>query len=213
MGPAIVYFGIANTNGCAACNDAGGQCQCEGLPSPTPLTDSEGRLIFPRLPQTSYLVVIEAKPGGSGLSVATTTQPTNPETRPDLQVEANRDLGGGGTLVDCRSGLPLGEWGGIPGIDPPDFGTTPGLTDVLTDFACRFQVFQPGQPCTLDGNGQASFLNPNPTDQSVRQFCHLVDTKSSFPDGDTILTAQVLDQGQNPGPTAQIVVRVATPAP
>jgi hypothetical protein len=145
--------------------------------------------------------------------VGTNLLPTNDATRPDLQIESNRALGDGNPTVDCRSGLPTSQWGGIPGIEPPNFADTQLITDALTDFGCRFQPAPIGSPCTLDGQGNPSLLNPNPGDPSVHQFCHLVAGSDLFPAGDTILTVQLRDVGQNVGPTAQIVVRIATPTP
>jgi len=212
-GPSVVFFGLANGNGCAACDDPGGQCVCNGTPSPTPALDPLGRQIFVRLPFTSYFIVIEAKPGASGSSVGLNLLPGSATARPDLQIESNHNLGDGVSTVDCRSGLPTSQWGGIHGIDPADFGGTQLITDTLTDFACRFQAAPIGSPCTLDANGNPNLLNPNPNDPAVHQFCHLVASSDVFPPGDTILTVQVRDMSQNIGPTAQIVVRIATPTP
>ena len=208
-GPLIVFFGLANSNGCAACDDPAGQCVCNGTPVPTPPTDQLGRQIFVRSQFTSYLIVVEAKSGASGNSVGSNVLPGDEATAPDLQLESNRSLGDGNPTVDCRSGLPTSQWGGIPGIDPPDFGGAQPIIDALTDFGCRFRASPVGSPCTLDANGNPNLLNPNPGDSSVRQFCHLVASSDVFPSGDTLLTARVRDVGQNVGPTAQIIVRTA----
>ena len=109
--------------------------------------------------------------------------------------------------VDCRSGLPSSQWGGIAGVNPPDFGATQSITDVLTDFACRFQVSPVGSPCTLDSNGNSNLLSPS-GNSTYRQFCHAVSGIDAFPLGDTILTLQLRDTSQNLGPSQQIVVRV-----
>lgn len=208
LGPQIVYFGLANSNGCAACNDLSGQCLCEGIPAPTPEYDSENRRVFRRLPDTSFLIVVEAKPG-PGRSVRKIVLPPDPATRPDLQIETSRSIGSGDLVpVDCRSGLDPGMWGGVPALPVPDFGGGQEITDLLTDFACRFTAPTSDAPCTLDSTGQVSRLNPNPTDTSVQQFCGPVSLTESFPLGDTVLTVRVRDSALDLGDPAQIVVRI-----
>jgi len=206
-GPSVVFLGTANANGCPC--DVVGPCLCYGTPSPTPAYDAQGRRIFRRLPQTTYLLVVEVRPGPNNAVIGTRLLPSSPADRPDLQIEVSNNLGLGGAVVDCRSGLPRAQWDGVPGFPSPDFGPSQVVTDALTDLACRFQVSVPGQPCTLNGFGEESLLNPNPSDSSVRQFCYLVENGAAFKNGDTIVTAQVRDVAGQIGPGAQIVVRVA----
>lgn len=85
------------------------------------------------------------------------------------------------------------------------------VTDGLNDFACRFEAMVSiSNPCTiLDAT-----RDPRPVSSaSTAQFCDVVAATSAFPVGDTILTLTLRDQVGNTGPTAQIVVRVATPTP
>jgi hypothetical protein len=156
-----------------------------------------------------FLLVIEARPGSSGNTVGTTVPVPGTASRPDMQVETNRNLGNGSIAVCDVDAAPLG--GGIPGIDPPDFGPDfgPGqpITDALTDFACRLTPFQPSTPCTLNRNGGFAVLTPGGIPSSGRQFCHSVRTIEEFAVDDTILTAQSRDVGGAIGPQKQIVVR------
>ncbi|MFQ5667109.1 MAG: dockerin type I repeat-containing protein [Candidatus Binatia bacterium] len=155
------------------------------------------------------LIVVEAKPGGSGAAVGQrlVVPPALPGGRPDLQIEATNVLGNGNPAVCAQ---PTAN-DGIPKTDPPDFGPSTGISDRLRDFACRFEPFALSTPCTLDGNGLPAVGDS--TAAPTQQFCS---TKLSFgqalPLGDTVLTVQVRDVNQHVGPTAQIVVRVVTPA-
>jgi len=79
----------------------------------------------------------------------------------------------------------------------------------MTDLACRFSVFDAQAPCTLDRFGEPGLLSANPTDTTVRQFCHLLLKSDLFPLGDTVIAARVLDTGGVAGPGAEIVVRVS----
>ena len=200
----MTFFGIANSDGCFACDVS--LCQCAGTPSPTPAFDPQGRRLF-LATGGRFLLVVEAKPGSSGAKVGSNLKVDPSAQRPDLQIENAQNMGGGSTAV-CDIG-PGG--GGIPGISPADFGSSQSISDALADFACRFE-FQnlPASPCTLDSNGNFSTLGPlTPT----AQFCDLVSATAAFPQGDSLLTVQVADVAGNLGPTAQIVVRVVTPTP
>ena len=150
-------------------------------------------------------MVIEANPGGSGNPVGTFVPIPNTASRPDMMVESDTNLGNGSTAVCDTDPAPIG--GGIPGINPPDFGPGQFITNALTDFACRLTAFQPSTPCTLNRNGGFSVLTPGGLSSSGRQFCHSFRTIEEFPVGFTILTAQSRDTGGFIGPQKQIVVR------
>ena len=206
-GPQVLFFGIANNDGCVAC--AAAQCDCSGVPLPTPAYDNQGRRIFERTDRR-FVIVIEARPGSSAAPVCwgqggcTGLKPADPATRPDLQIESTSPLGDGGPTVDWRTGLPEAEWGGIAAIAPPDFGPGQTITDALQDFASRFRVYSRNDPCTLDAYGNAATVTQDP---ALLQFCDQLslNANATFPSGDTILTAQLRDTVQNIGPTAQIV--------
>lgn len=99
--------------------------------------------------------------------------------------------------------------GGIPGIDPPDFGPSQFVSNALADFSCRFESHTSGSPCTLDRNGIEATVSPLAT----TQFCDQVSFTAAFPQGDSLVTVQVVDIQGNVGPTAQAIVRVVTPTP
>ncbi len=148
--------------------------------------------------------------------MATTLEPNDPAQPPDLQLQANRNLGDGDPAVDCRSGTSQSEWGGVPAVNPPTFDLDQTTIDAITDFVCRWGAQPPDSPCTLGPSGDYEFLNsqfPDPGSGNVQQFCRIVESPDIFPNGDTILSARVRDTTQNPGPTKQIVVRVGTPVP
>ena len=87
----------------------------------------------------------------------------------------------------------------------------PDGSDALNDFACRFDPqASAATPCTiLDASRDPHLINQSAT----VQFCDFVGKTAVFPPGDSILSVTLRDLAGNTGPTAQIVVRVATPTP
>lgn len=150
--------------------------------------------------------MLEAKPGSAGFTVGTSLPVSGSPSRPDLQMETTENLGNGSATV-C-DGQPASEGGGgIPGINPPNFGPGQDITNALQDFACRMTAFQPSSPCTLNRFGNFGVLTPGGLTGTSRQFCHIIRSIEEFPVADTILTAQSRDTGGFIGPTRQIVVR------
>lgn len=220
-GPQVLFFGIANNDGCVACDAP--LCDCSGEPTPTPAYDSLGRRIFQRV-DPRFIIVVEARPGSSSAPVCVGQagcaglEPADPATRPDLQIESTSPLGDGDPTVDWRTGLPEAEWGGIAAVAPPSFGSDQSVTDALQDFASRFGIYNYSFACTLDayGNPATVTVTQDPAlEAALAQFCDplVQNANATFPSGDTILTVQVRDTAQNIGPTAQIVVRMVTPTP
>lgn len=176
--------------------------------------DDEGRPVYERGIGFSFNLVVDAKPGTDGSLPGTSAfnyVAGDPSARPDLQIEANRDLGNGSSTV-CDNMSP--DFGGIPGIDPPSFAETQAISDALNDFGCRFNdgTGSPGgrdvnSACVLFPDGTYHFVDPVAT----VEFCAAVNSKMAFPPGDTIVTAQVRDIGGQVGPQRQIVIRVTPP--
>jgi hypothetical protein len=85
------------------------------------------------------------------------------------------------------------------------------VTHALVDFACRFDsMVSVANPCTMvDVSREPRPISP----QSTAQFCNVVAATSAFPEGDTMLSLTLRDLAGNTGPTAQIIVRVATQTP
>lgn len=183
---------------------------CSAVPTPAPEYDNFGHRVFFSL-SGQVVLVIEGAVGPSGNAVALSLDSLNSDSRPDLWVIASRPLGNGSTAV-CDTGSPSAGGGGIPAIDPPSFAPQSILIrDALADFACRFDSsVNAGAPCTIvDAGRDSRLVSPN----ASAQFCDFVGSTAQFPPGDTVLTARLRDVLGNPGPTAQIVVRVATPTP
>jgi hypothetical protein len=209
-GPVITYFGIAAADGCAACPGVP-NCNCGASPTPTPEFDGQGRQVFTVSFGSGFLLVIEARPGGSGLTVGTSVPVPGSPTRPDMQAQSTEDLGNGSATV-CDAQPASEGGGGIPGFNPPNFGPGQDITNALQDFACRLTPFQPTSPCTLNRFGAFAVLTPGGLPGTARQFCHILfchilRTIEEFPVADTILTAQSTDTGGFIGPQKQIVVR------
>jgi len=206
-GPQVVFLGaINNKDGCVlpCC-----QPECARTPTPTPMFDGLGRRIY-SVSSNQPVIVVEGAPGMSGFGVGSSLKPGGSDNRPDLQIEATENMGNGSAAV-CDIGAPMAGGGGIPGIPMPSFEPgNPVITDALNDFACRFMQFTPGSPCTyVDVSGDAKLITPNAT----IQFCDFIAATAAFPTGDTVVSAQLRDTDGNVGPTAQMVVRVATPPP
>ncbi len=156
-----------------------------------------------------FMIVIEGKPGASGLEVGRRIfayVPDDPKTRPDLEIESNRDMGNGSTAV-CDRHRP--NIGGIPGINPPSFAETQHISDALNDLSCRFETFtQSDSCCTMTPNGDYAFKNKD----STTQFCMIVARAWAFPVGETLVSVRLRDSEGNPGPVKQMRIR-RQPAP
>jgi hypothetical protein len=161
------------------------------------------------------LVVIEGRRGPNNRNPGTSFPVTSftedpPEERPSLQLETSRPLGVApkiGSTDVCDTGMPppLGEGGGIPAINPPNFEDGQPITNALNDYACRFYFTNSStDACSRNTNGVFAFLGS----QTRVQYCFNTDLVTSFPVGDTILTLRILDTSGAPGPTSQIIVRV-----
>jgi hypothetical protein len=175
-------------------------------------TAPDGTPIYIRSLPQGFILVLEGRPGTAGGTIVPCgTQDGSgginfcfTSDRPDVQVEADRPLGNGSTTVCDRSGPGIG---GVPGINPPDFGPAPSITDALTDFACRFSDFSiRTETCTFNELGNFSFVNR----LSTRQFCTspAIGAELAFPSGDTRVTAQLRDSGGNIGNQKSIIIRV-----
>ena len=213
-GVRILDFVVGNSDGCVGCDVA--LCNCGGVPTPTPHFDAQGRQTFDVI-NGRFLIVVEAQPGTNHAAVCPLAslpnsceglQPDDPTVGPDLQIESTVALGNGDPLVDYQAGLPLDQWGGVAGVPTPGFGNDQAITASLQDFASRFTASS-GTPCTRNTNGNTALVN----DSATVQFCDQVAENAAFPPGDAILTAQVRDGAGIIGPTAQILIRVATLTP
>ncbi len=178
--------------------------------------DTVGRPVFERPVGNGFVIVVEAKPGTDGARVGTSSfayDPLDPSVRPDLQVEVSRDLGNGSSAVCDNSS---GDFGGVPGITPTRFDELQPISDALNDLGCRF-VDGTGEPqgrieaesCILFPDGEYHFVDPSDT----VQFCATITRPMSFPEGDTVVTAQVRDTSGEVGPQRQLVIRVVGAPP
>jgi len=202
FGPLVTYFGLVHADGRLDPREP-----VSFTPDGVPIYACRSLLGF------GFRIVVEGRPGSSGAPVGAVTfnsDPRDPSARPDIQIQANRDLGNGSTLV-CDTGgpAPTPSPGGVPKIDPPSFAFVQEISDRLNDFGCRFEAFRESDfSCTLAVNGAASFVSP----QSTMQFCALVSKDIlTFPPGDTLLTVRLRDVQGNVGNEAKILVRVGSP--
>jgi hypothetical protein len=172
--------------------------------------------------------VVEAK-AGSGAGAAQPGLSTfnsvdgNPSARPDLQIEASQNIGNGSIAVCDAPALPGmtpspgAQPGGVPATNPPNFDpASQQVANVLNDFGCRFDTHDLNSPCTLNINGNPSFVcvGAHPNSQCLAtgttlQYCTVgvIGSDLEFHSGDTVLTVQVRDQAGHIGFPHQIVVR------
>jgi len=175
--------------------------------------DGSGAPVFLR-PPSGFLIYVEAKPGVSGRNVGQQTfesNPADPNVLPDLQIVSSRPLGNGSAAV-CDTGPPRsGTAGGVPAVDPAQFGGAQAISDAINDLSCRFEArVASSLACTRDGFSQIeSFVAAG----STMQFCTNpgVGAELAFPPGNTHLTVRVLDVVGQPGPPATIIIRVLAP--
>jgi hypothetical protein len=172
-------------------------------------TTPTGVPIYSRLVGAAFSIVVEGKPGASGLPVGGSAYQPGSASFPDLQIEVARPLGNGSAAV-CDSTGPMA--GGVPAVDPLNFNAVPSTIDAVNDLACRFldgsgkpgARRSPDDSCVMFMSSEPGFVNQNTT----IQFCGFVTGVMEFPPGDTLVTVRLRDEGNNPGPMAQLVVRV-----
>jgi len=174
-------------------------------------TDDAGRPVYVRPTGTQFFIVVEAKAGSSGAAPGISSLP-NASGRPDLQIEANQDLGNGSTLV-CDTAGPgaTATPGGVPGIPTPSYDNTTFITNALVDFGCRFENHSIGNQCTIDASGNFAFAS-HEDPILLSQFCTVfpVGSELRFHTGDTLLTVRWRDTAIPPNLSdpRSIVVRV-----
>jgi len=206
QGPIVTYLGVLkHITGCVCCT-----VPCD--PEPTPYLEN-GRQVF-EVPGGQLLLVVEGRTvDGLPPAVGSFTQP-NPnlgDGRPDIQIESTQGLGQGSAAV-CDDGFhaPVTDGGGVYPVPTPDFSFTTTITDALNDFGCRFEFHLNGDQCTTYGDAVSPFFLGA---GSQAQFCNKATGTAAFNPGDSLVTVRLRDKVGNIGPTAQIVVRVATPTP
>jgi hypothetical protein len=190
-GPRVVFVGLAGPDG--------------SVFSPVSIGD-DGTAVFQRPSGSGFQFVVEAVPGDDGAPVGTNvfnSVPTDPQARPDLQVEASRPLGDGDPQVCTERG--------VPAFVPFDFGGSQEVANGLNDFACAANVATASRrACTVDAFGTSSFVSPQ---RLVTQFCRAIAGASAFADGDTDVAIQVRDTDGNLGPLMRVVVRIGNQPP
>ena len=173
-GPVITFLGVTGADG-----------------KPTsPLGTVDGTPVYFRNTGSGFQLVVEARAGLSGQQPGVVTFNTNgrdPSRRPDIQIESSAPLGDG-SLAVCD--------GGVPAINPPDFGPTQAVANALNDLACRFPAAatSPNSSCTQDSFGRAGFVGAD----TQTQLCLLVPRSLEVPTGQTTLSVRWRDTAGNP---------------
>jgi len=128
-------------------------------------------------------------------------------------VLVSRDIGDGSPAI-CDAGPPPTPFGGVPGINPPDFGPSQQVTDAIQDMECRFELHPTSQfACTRNpSGGDFSFIScagAQNTCSQYTQFCYQVPVTAEFHDGPpTVVGIQLRDAAGNIGPKKEIVILV-----
>ncbi len=155
-----------------------------------------------------FSIVVEAKAGSSHARAGSLT--FNQGSAPDLQIQVTRSLGDGSPAV-CDDTPPI--IGGVPAINPPNFGSDAFVADRLNDLGCRFvdgagrkagRACDEATSCVLGFDGQFGCVAPD----TIVQFCGFIGQILTFPSGDTLVTARVRDVQGNLGPAKQLIIRV-----
>jgi len=188
-GPAVTFIGLAGANGVVV----------------NPVGTMHGAPVFFRNSGFGFQLVVEGRTGTSGQFpgvLVYNSDRNDPTRRPDIQMETNRALGDGSRAV-CD--------GGVPAVNPPDFGPSQTVANALNDLACNFTATTaPGSGCTLDAFGQLHFVGPG----TQVQFCLPVPKSLEFAADDTVLTVRLRDVAGNLGAAQQLILRVGVgPAP
>jgi hypothetical protein len=185
IGPIVTFFGAVRADGSKA----------------EPKSVDKGIPTYVSTAGSGFMLVVEVKPGASGLEPARRVfayVPGDPKSRPDLEMEADRDMGDGSPAVCDRTRPNIG---GIPGIKPPSFAETQRVSDAINDLACRFETFiESESSCTKNKNEDYSFI----ANDSTTQFCMIVARAWAFPPGTTLLSVRVRDTEGNPGPVKRM---------
>ena len=179
-GPVITYIGIASADGTVT-------APAGDVPVP----------MFQSISGIGFRLVVEAMPGPGNIPIGQQLERGNDADPPDLQVQVTRSLGDGNTTV-------CGE-GGVPGLAPPSYAPRPGLNEAFNDIGCRFEfAANPFHSCTFDSFGVQRFVDS----RTRAQFCLPVSSVEAFQNGETIITARVLNTAGVASAPAQIVLRV-----
>jgi hypothetical protein len=193
IGPVITFFGAG---------------RADGLPAQPASTDRNGIPTYTTSVGSGFMLIVEAKPGESGFEVGRRVYAHvagDPTVRPDLEIQATRDLGDGSKAV-CDRRRP--KIGGIPRINPPSFAERQPISDAINDLSCRFEVFSESDfSCTITPNEEFSFVKP----ETTTQFCLIIARAYGFPAGDTIVSVRVRDVEGYPGPVSKIRIRRMPP--
>lgn len=187
IGPVITHLGIARADG-----------------TKIEPASTDGRVVYNNSIGSGFMLVVEAKPGLSNMEVGrrvTAYDKDDPHSRPDLEIQTDKDLGDGSKVV-CDKRRP--DIGGVPGINPPNFSEGRVIADALNDLSCRFEVFiESASACTVTKLGDFSFLSK----ESQVQYCMIVARAWNFPVGDTLVSVRVRDKEGNPGPVKKMILR------
>ncbi|MBP1684204.1 MAG: Thermophilic serine proteinase precursor [Deltaproteobacteria bacterium] len=202
-GPPVLAFVVVPANGCYWCADD--NCNCGGVPTPTPYT-GQGPQVF-------------AWPVGSGMKLVIETNVAVPTPNPfgcagpGLQVESTNQLGTSATALCSGGSFDSTYRGSIPAVPIPHFDS-PDVVDALQSFATSFTTYTSSGWCTPDPTG-FPYEGRTIASGTTLQFCTYppaVTPYQRFPAGDTLLTARLVNAAGTPGPTKQIIVRVPTPS-
>jgi hypothetical protein len=189
-GPTVSFFGVTSAD--------------DSLQPPS-ATSPSGIAIYERPFGFGFKLVVEAH----GELTATEAGTYTVGGTPDLQIQTTRALGDGSPAV-CDVEPP--NFGGVPGIDPPQLEDPDLIADALNDLGCRFvdgEGAPRGRTCAEgcvrfdDGEGHCVSDAPN------AQFCAPIAMPMAFPEGDTLVTVRVRDRSGRLGSAAQLIIRIA----
>jgi hypothetical protein len=161
-------------------------------------------------PVGQFMLVIEGARGPSGRNPGVNVSATGSD-RGDLQILVSRSTGdphdraGFGSSAICDMGPPPKPFGGVPGVNPPAFGSGQTITNAIQDMACRFVTsIDTRNACTRTRFGDFGYISSG----ARTQYCYQVPVSGAFQIGDTVVAVQLRDVAGNLGPPREFVVRV-----
>ena len=194
FGPQITFFGLASPDNIVY------------TPSGS---DAHGSPVYDRPVGAGFFIVVEAIPGTSGQPLGMSSLNSDLNSPPDLQIEANKNLGNGSPAICDAAGPNATQTpGGVPAIPTPNFDPhSQPIANTLNDLGCRFNLRSPLDACTRDPiTAKPGFVNPD----SSNQFCTMgaLGRELECQSGDTLLTVRWRDMAGNVGNPASLVIHV-----
>jgi hypothetical protein len=191
IGPQITFLGVSTA---------------DDVPLQPDAVDDHERPLFIRPHGQGFTLIVEARKGVERGTIGSVTY--RPGEAPDLQVLVSRPLGDGGAGVCEDDGVRRG----VPATPELAFSSDPVVIAAMNDLGCRAYerrgAVRPFTRAVGSDNELFDFVRGEGSVLGEIQFAIPIARAWSFPVGDTIVAARVIDVRGTPGTVEEIVVRV-----